>query len=129
MAVPVGSMAPRPTMPEERVAWGPPEEQPDQRRKKFLIASYFLAAFATVGLASILLLIKMTDTEASGVRGGAGLTATFFLLVTLPALVGFGLGATLMGKGARCPASVWGTLVWNGLIVVLFVLLKILGGV
>jgi len=96
------------------------------RRKKFLIASFVLAGFATVSLiASLVILGLMGEAE---IKGGVGALADIALvgLVLIPSIVGTALSASCFQKG-NTPWSVWAAMVWNFLLLGFYLLLALLG--
>jgi hypothetical protein len=94
------------------------------KRRSYMIWSYILAAWSTLGAvffmsgAAAAAMGPDIDTQAIGL---------LFMLVTLvPAIIGTALGSAAMQRNSK-PISVWITFLWNGLIIVLFLLLSIVG--
>lgn len=93
------------------------------KRRKYMIASYALAAFSTCSTVFFLsgaaaAMIGPTELEAIGIM------MSLFMLV--PAIIGTAMGTAAMERHSK-PMSVWIAAVWNGLIVALFILLSIAG--
>ncbi|MFQ5650615.1 MAG: B-box zinc finger protein [bacterium] len=96
------------------------EMSPPKRRMRTW--SFILAIVATVLMAVSIVLINMADSEGA---------ETFFGLVLFASagasFVGAVLGMSARDKGTQGQGSVWAAIAWNGLIVVCFVFLVIVG--
>lgn len=91
------------------------------RRRNFLIGSYFLAAFATFGMALLLtgILNLVGNAEAMGV--------ILMFIVILPSLIGAGLGVGAYERNLRNPPALWGAVIWNSIILGLMIVLIVIG--
>jgi hypothetical protein len=101
------------------------EDGLDSRRKKFLIASFALAAWSTVGMTCLV----------SGALGGmarskedkALLGWVLLIFVLGPAITGLSVGISTKRKRGANPATVWMAIIWNATLVASFVVLMIIG--
>ena len=95
------------------------------RRKKFLIWSYVLAIWATIGMAC--LVSGALSGLASNKEDTAALGYILLFFVLGPAITGLSLGVTAKSSRMGNPASLWIAIIWNAILVASFVLLMIIG--
>jgi len=95
------------------------------KRKKFMIWSFVLAAWSTVG---------MTCLVSGAMRGMArtkedqiALGWVLIIFVLGPAITGLSLGMTAKRKQVSNPATLWIAIIWNAVLVVSFVVLMFIG--
>lgn len=96
--------------------------QPKQKTQRNW--SYVCAAAATVGF------IGTMGAARSAVRSPeqqsvVGLMFMFFVL--LPAIIGVALGSSARDRRYKTPFSLWGAIIWNGLLLGLILLLMLIG--
>lgn len=94
-------------------------------RKKYLIAAFCLAGWASLGLLVLMsgLLAGLGEDKVTEVILGLVLVA----LIAVPAVVGTGLGMSTLRKGGPNPISAWIALVWNALLMAAILLLMVIG--
>lgn len=95
------------------------------KRKGYLVWSYVLAAWCTLGLAVI-----FSGALAGTVESQAGvevLGVIIFLLIFAPSIIGTALGFAALERRLANPASVWVAAIWNGIILAVLLLLVIIG--
>src|ERR1041385_6923282 len=86
------------------------------KRRKFLVASYVLAAWSTLWA------VLVFNGALAGLVNAADKSAEFVLgiiiiaVVFIPSSVGTGLGFSAMARHAPNPISVWIAAIWNALI-------------
>jgi hypothetical protein len=84
------------------------------RRKKYMIASFILAAWATFGFA---LFFGGAAAGLADTPGGEVFMGLLMLgLAGVPSVVGTALGMSARRPGAANPVSVWIALIWNSLL-------------
>ena len=100
-----------------------PKTNLSPRRKKLMIASFVLAAVATLGMAIVFsgALAGMDKSDAA-VLGGIVMIFTL-----LPSIIGTCLGVAAMDKRLPTPMGLWIATIWNGIILVCFGLLIVIG--
>jgi hypothetical protein len=95
------------------------------RRKKFMIWSYVLAAWSTVGMTCLVsgALSGLARTKAD--RAGLGWVLLIFVLG--PAITGLSLGVTARRTKGSNPPPLWIAIIWNAILVTSFVVLMLIG--
>lgn len=96
-----------------------PRNHLSPKRKRNLILSYVLAGISTAGTALSLVVASQTSPAAAG--------AMFSLLSFVPAVAGTALAMSAMERKLGNPPALWGAAIWNGLLVVMFLSLSIIG--
>lgn len=93
------------------------------KQKKYLVWSYVLAGVATIGF--ILSLFISVANQSKGMDMVIGL---FFIIFALaPAIVGLSLGTSSRSRHQKKPVSLWIALIWNGILIGLYLILVIVG--
>lgn len=95
------------------------------RRKKFMIGSYVLAAWSTVGMTSL-----VSGAMSGMARTKEDQTALGWVLLVFvlgPAITGLSLGVSTKRKQAANPATLWIAIIWNAVLVASFVVLMLIG--
>jgi hypothetical protein len=90
------------------------------RRKKSMIASYVLAAVATLGMGA-----GFSGLLAGSNNQERGMFLMFFGLV--PALAGMGMGFSAINRRLTNPMSLWIATIWNSVFVAGWLLLSVIG--
>lgn len=95
------------------------------RRKKFMIWSYVLAAWSTVGMTCLVsgALSGLARTRAD--RAALGWVLLIFVLG--PAIAGLSLGLTAKRKQGSNPPPLWIAIIWNAILIASFVVLMLIG--
>lgn len=101
-----------------------PTPQISPKRKRLAWWSIGLAAWSVLALVGMFVLIasvgtKGTDAESMG--------AAFYVLSLLPAIVGIALGVGTFDRRLSTPAGAWIGVIGNGVVILIWVLLMILG--
>ena len=95
------------------------------RRKKFVIWSFVLAAWTTIGMTCLVggalsgLASSKDDTTALG--------WALLLFVLAPGITGLSLGLSAKHKRLENPPSIWIAITWNAILVASFVILMLIG--
>jgi hypothetical protein len=95
------------------------------RRKKLLIISYALAGWATFALA-LLFSGVFADWGQDEVQVRA-LEVLIGILFFAPTIAGAAVSFSALDKRLGNPPAVWGAVIWNGLLLAVWVLLRVLG--
>lgn len=101
------------------------QEKLSSRRKTSLVWSFILAGWTTLGLIAIFggafarFIKTKEDIQAIGVA--------FSVFILIPSIVGFGLGLGAIDRRLRNPPALWVAMVWNGLVLAIFLLLCVIG--
>jgi hypothetical protein len=96
-----------------------------QRRKKPLIWSYVLAVWCSLGLA-----VLCSGALAGKARSRSDVEALgIFLMIALyvPSIIGTALAVSSLDRRLSNPPPIWISVIWNGLILSLLLLLSIIG--
>lgn len=95
------------------------------KRKKALVSSFVLAIWCTAVMGALMggLFRPMITDEAS--QQALGMLLIFILLV--PSIIGTALGVSSMERRMNNTMAMWIATIWNGLILVGFILLMIIG--
>jgi hypothetical protein len=95
------------------------------RRKKLLIISYALAGWATLALALMFsgVFAEVVDSEAA-VRAFEMLIG---IVIFLPTIAGAAVSFSALDKKLGNPPAIWGAVIWNGLLLAVWVLLTVVG--
>jgi hypothetical protein len=102
-----------------------PQKKLSGGRKKMLIGAYILAGWNTIGLATVMsgafagMLRTKEDQAVFGVF--------FSIFLFIPSMIGGALGISSLDRRLSNPASVWIAAIWNGLLVLIHVVLLIIG--
>jgi hypothetical protein len=92
-------------------------------RRKYLVWSYVLAVWSTLGLLALLTLARTTHTKEDLDTFGAVMGN----LIIWPCLIGTALGFSAIDRRLANPFSVKAPAIWNAIILGLFILLAIIG--
>jgi len=95
------------------------------RRKKFMIWSYVLAAWSTVGMTCLVSGAMSGLARTKEDRTALGWILIIFVLG--PAITGLSLGVTAKRKQGSNPAPLWIAIVWNAVLVASYVVLTLIG--
>jgi hypothetical protein len=95
------------------------------RRKKFLIGSFALAAWTTIGM--VCLVSGAMSGLASSKEDKAALGYALLLFVLGPAITGLSLGVCAKHSRMGNPPSIWIAITWNAILVASFVILMLIG--
>lgn len=95
------------------------------RRKKFMISSYVLAAWSTVGMTCVVsgALSELARTRVD--RAALGWVLLIFVLG--PAIAGLSLGMTARRTKGSNPPPLWIAIIWNAILIASFVVLMLIG--
>ncbi len=102
-----------------------PKTNLSPRRKKFMIWSYILAGWCTVGMA--ILFSGALAGMASSKSDQEALGGALMIFVVLPSIIGTCLGFSARNKHLPTPISVWIATIWNVIILACFGLLMVIG--
>jgi len=88
-------------------------------QKKSLVWSYIMAAIGTVGyFSNIYLFLNLSIIVSAQLHG------IIFLISTLaPSIAGYSLGINARPRNRKKTTSIWGALIWNCILIVLFYVL------
>lgn len=95
------------------------------KRKKALVSSFVLAAWCTIVMVATMAgLFKqlITDKDAEQAFG-----MLLFIIVLIPSIIGTALGVSSMERRMNNTMAMWIATIWNGIFLVGFVLLIIIG--
>jgi len=92
------------------------------KRKVVLVWSLVLAVWCTIGLALVFL-----GAFAGNKNNEEALGVLLVLIVLIPAMVGMSLGMGAIDRRLTNPHILWVATIWNGVIIVIFILLCIIG--
>ena len=96
-------------------------------RRKLLFWAYGLAVMSTLGI--VLFFIAATtraqDFNEPGAEDAIGMALSLFVFI--PSLVGTALATSALDRRLSNPASIWCAVIWNGLILAVFLLLSVVG--
>ena len=95
------------------------------RRRTTLIWSYVIACWTTFAM-----FLLMSGAFAGAVSTQAELEVFGMIigvLIIIPAIIGTALSVSVLDRRLSNPPSVWGAIVWNGLVLLAFLLLSIIG--
>ena len=95
------------------------------RRKKFMISSYVLAAWSTVGMTCLVSGALSGLARTSADRAALGWVLLIFVLG--PAIAGLSLGMTARRSKGSNPPPLWIAIIWNAILVASFVVLMLIG--
>jgi hypothetical protein len=95
------------------------------RRKKFMIWSYVLAAWSTVGMTCLLSGAMRGMVNSNEDQTALGWVLLIFVLG--PAITGLSLGMKAKRKQVSNPATLWIAIIWNAILVASFVVLMLIG--
>jgi hypothetical protein len=95
------------------------------KRRKALAWAYGLAIWATLGLA-VMLSGALTPEGGSKAEEEA-IGAVIGFLVLIPSIIGTAMAVSAVERRLPNPPSIWGAVVWNGLLLVIFLLLAVVG--
>lgn len=95
------------------------------RRKGNLIWGYLLAVASTITLVLLLVGAFATMFSAPGSETAAGIF--LLLIIFVPAAIGFSVASSAVERHLPNTPAVWGAIVWNGLIILSFVALTVIG--
>ncbi|MHB9133172.1 MAG: hypothetical protein ACYDBB_19050 [Armatimonadota bacterium] len=100
----------------------------DSRKKyqSLLIWGYVLPGFVTIMLVVLVVLAVVMGDNGSALEVIGTLMG---LSVPIPALIGIGLSVAALDKHSPYHGAAWGALIWNGILLSIFVLLVIIGSV
>jgi hypothetical protein len=101
------------------------EEGLSGKRKKFMIWSFVLAAWSTVGMTCLVSGAMRGVARTKEDQTALGLVLIFFVLG--PAITGLSLGVTAKRKQASNPAALWIAVIWNAVLVTSYVMLTLIG--
>ena len=102
-----------------------PPKRMSGKRKGLIIAAYVFAVWNTLGLA-VLMSGLLRGLAAS--QGGAALIGlVFFCLLLIPSVVGAAIGFSCFDPRLRNPPSIWGAMIWNALLLLIYVALIAVG--
>jgi len=94
-------------------------------RQKSLIISYALAVWCSLGVAVLFSgVLAGTAHSKSDLQALGG---ALMILLYIPAIVGTAMAFSAVDRRLATPASVWVSVVWNGLILAVLLLLAIIG--
>ena len=94
-------------------------------RKKFMIWSYVLAAWSTVGMTCLLSGAMRGMVNSKEDQTALGWVLLIFVLG--PAITGLSLGMTAKRKQVSNPVTLWIAIIWNAILVASFVVLMLIG--
>lgn len=95
------------------------------RRKKNIIWSYAMAIVCTIGLGLIFLVARGMNSNSNEEAMAFG--TLFIFLCLIPSIIGIATGSGARLRGQKTPLSILIPIVWNGLVLGLFILLTIIG--
>ena len=103
-----------------------PQTALSPRRKKLIGFAYALAAWATLAIAVSFTgaLSGMVD-QSKEAQGAIELLITIFAFV--PTLGGTALSFSALDKRLGNPPAIWGAVIWNGVLLALWVVLSVVG--
>jgi hypothetical protein len=107
-----------------RCVAAPPKRMSRQRRG-LVIAAYVFAIWGTFALAIVFSGALRSLTQSR--EDSEAFDMLFGLLLIVPAIVGGGIGISCFDPRLRNPPSVWAAAIWNGLILLIYVGLIIVG--
>jgi hypothetical protein len=102
-----------------------PSETLSSKRRKSLVWSYALAVLSSIGLV-LMLLISILGSGHGEIPAEA-LGMMFSILVLIPSIIGTALGISCFERRLKNPLAVWGAVVWNGLMLGIYILMAIIG--
>ncbi len=102
-----------------------PREGVGKSRKTQLTWAYILTAWATLGTAVVCSGVFAHSIHDQSDLEAFGIMISFFIF--LPVLIGTGLSVSTLDRRLRNPASVWGAIIWSGILLLIWVLLIIIG--
>ncbi len=102
-----------------------PRQELGPKRKKMLIAGIALAVWGTLGF--VLLMGGAVAGYAETEEAQAVIGALFSVGVFIPSLIGLGISIGMRDSRLHNPGVIWVPLVWNAVLVGLFLLLTVIG--
>jgi hypothetical protein len=94
-----------------------------ERRKRALLWSFVMAAWATLGI--VVFFVAAARGAAEENEAALGVIFSFGMLI--PSIIGFAVGFGAIDKRLKNPAILWVPLVWNGILLCLVILLVVIG--
>lgn len=102
-----------------------PRSSLSPRRKKFMIGSYALAIWSTIGMTCLLAGVFAEMARSKADQEVLGMVLMLFVMA--PAITGLALGVSARDRRLSNPLSITLAIVWNGIIVGSFLLLILYG--
>lgn len=102
-----------------------PKREMSSGRKRNMILSYVLGAWATLGIAATFAgaFAGMVQTKS----GEEAFGMIFGLLVFLPSIAGTALGVSTIDRKLANPPAIWVAVIWNAIILAILIILTIIG--
>jgi peptidoglycan/LPS O-acetylase OafA/YrhL len=101
-----------------------PRPQISPRRQRLVWWSVGLAIWCVLGLIAMVVLVRQNPTSKANAEA---IGTAFVFLTLLPSIVGVALGVATFDRRLSTPGIVWVGIIGNGLVLLIWVLLMIVG--
>jgi hypothetical protein len=98
-----------------------------EKRKKSLGWAYGLAVLSTLGMVGFFVAVTVAAEEVAEPGAEQAIGMFFSLFVFIPSLVGTALATSALDRRLSNPATIWVAIIWNALILAVFLLLSVVG--